>query len=243
MNPQSPVKSCVRRNMIDGKDVADALTVLTATCNAGAACTDVQNDAVGAAAQADLQAKVTAASLALGVKQKADQDARAAGKKLFSAFTLVRAALATYETSVNGIAKGDAAIINKAGCDARPEVSGSSPQVSKVEKITSALGKNARESVLRWPATAGATMFAVEVNYDPKNPSAPWTPLGTVTRRSKLVTVPNPASQFRPTMAPAPPPDLGRQEREEAERSTRGSSGGLESPPPSHGHGPAAGVQ
>src|SRR4051812_8376465 len=121
MNPQSPVKSCVKRRMLDGKEVADALAALTTTCNAGAQCADVQSDPVCTAAQADLQAKVTAASACLVIKQKADQDAKAAGKSLFTAFQLVRAALTTYETSVNGVAKGEAAVINKAGCDARPE--------------------------------------------------------------------------------------------------------------------------
>jgi hypothetical protein len=39
-------------------------------------------------------------------------------------------------------------------------------------------------------------MFAVEVNYEPQTPAAPWTSLGTTTRRTKLVTVPNLAGQF-----------------------------------------------
>src|SRR4051812_13277628 len=112
MNPQTPVKSCVKRDLLEGKDVADALAALTTTCNAGAASSDVQSDPVCAAAQADLQAKVTTANQCLGDKQKADQDARAAGKKLFSAFKLVRTALSTYETALNGVAKGDAAIIS-----------------------------------------------------------------------------------------------------------------------------------
>jgi hypothetical protein len=134
--------------MLDGKDVADALSALTTTCNAGAACTDVQSDPVCAAAQADLQTKVTAASLCLATKQKADQDADAAGKKLFTAFKLVRSSLTTYESAVNGVSKGDAAIITKAGCEARPETPVASSDVEKVEKVTSTLGKNAREAVL-----------------------------------------------------------------------------------------------
>jgi hypothetical protein len=196
MNPQNPVKSCVKRRMLDGKEVADALSALTTTCNAGALCADVQSDPVSAAAQVDLQAKVTAASACLVVKQKADQDATAAGKNLFTAFQLVRASLATYEMSVNGIAKGDAAVIHKAGCDSRPEAPSSPPAVAKVAKVTYTLGKGTKESVLRWPETPGAAMFAVEVNYDPSNPAAPWTSLGTTTRRTKLVTVANPSAQF-----------------------------------------------
>ncbi len=39
-------------------------------------------------------------------------------------------------------------------------------------------------------------MFAIEVNFDPKNPASPWTSLGTTTRRTKLVTVPTPGAQF-----------------------------------------------
>jgi hypothetical protein len=111
MNPQNPVKSTVKRRLLDGKEVADALALLTVMCNAGAQCSDVQSDPVCSAALTDLQTKVTAASGFLGVKQKADLDAKAAGKKVFTSFQLVRAALSTYETSVNGVAKGDAAII------------------------------------------------------------------------------------------------------------------------------------
>ena len=196
MNPQTPVKSCVKRRMLDGKEVADALATLATTCNAGAQCTDVQNDPVCAAAQIDLQAKVTAASTSLVVKQKADQDAKAAGKNLFTAFQLVRTALTTYETSVNGMARGDASVIHKAGCDSRPEAPSTTPPVEKVAKVTYTLGKNAKESVLHWPETPGAAMFAVEVNYDPSNPAAPWVSLGTTTRRAKRVTVPNLAGQF-----------------------------------------------
>lgn len=196
MNPQTPVKSCVKRSMLDGKDVSDALTTLTTTCNAGAASSEVQADSVCNAALADLQAKVTVAKKCLDDKKKADQEADAAGKKLFAAFKLVRTALSTYETSVNGIAKGDASIITKAGCDARPEAPASPPSLSRVEQVGYSLGKSAKECVLRWPETAGAAMFAVEVSFDPKNPAAPWTSLGTTTRRTKVVTVPTPGAQF-----------------------------------------------
>jgi hypothetical protein len=182
--------------MLDGKDVTEALSALTITCNAGAASTDVQSDPVCAAAQADLQTKVTAANQYLATKQKADQDAAAAGKKLFAAFKLVRSSLSTFESAVNAVAKGDAAIITKAGCEARPETPVASSAVEKVEKVTSTLGKNAKESLLHWPEAPGAAMYAVEVNHDPQNPAAPWISLGTVTRRTKLVTTPNPTGQF-----------------------------------------------
>jgi hypothetical protein len=39
-------------------------------------------------------------------------------------------------------------------------------------------------------------MFAVEVSHDALSPVATWISLGTTTRRTKLVTVPNPAGQF-----------------------------------------------
>ncbi len=196
MSPPIPVKSVVKRRDLDGTKIAAALGSLTTTCNVGATATEVQTDPVCAAAHADLQAKVTAAVTGLTDKQAADQKAKVAGKKLFAAFHLVRKALATYETAVNAMAKGDAAIIHKAGSESRPEAPPTSPVVQRAEKLTSRVGKNARESVLRWAVTPGAAMFAVEANFDPQNPGSTWTSLGTTTRRTKAVIAPTAAAQF-----------------------------------------------
>jgi hypothetical protein len=90
------------------------------------------------------------------------------------------------------------------------------PSVEKIEKITYTLGKNTRESVLHWTETPCAAMFAIEANYDPHNPASPWTSLGTTTRRSKLVTVPNPgafrrlAHQHHPDRHPGDPAAMER---------------------------------
>lgn len=196
MVPQAPVKSCVKRRMLDGKKVAEALGMLTTTCKAGATCTEVQGEPVCAAALADLQAKVTVAIAYLSDKQTADQAAKASGAKLLAAFQQVRVSLTTYETSVNAVARGDAAVINKAGIESRPDAPSAAPSLERTEKVTYTLGKSSRESVIHWRRTPGASMFAVEVNYEPQNPEAPWTSLGTTTRRSKRVTAPSPAGQF-----------------------------------------------
>ena len=153
MNPQDPVKSTVKRQTLQGKKVADALAVLTTTCNAGAQCTEVQGDAVAAAALTDLVGKVTTANTCVMAKQKIDQDRKAAAKKVNSAWTHVKTSLTTYETSVDGVAAGDAAVITKAGLESRHEAPTTTPTLQQVVKVTSTLGKVAQQSVLHWPKT------------------------------------------------------------------------------------------
>jgi hypothetical protein len=196
MPNDKPVVSTVKRGTLKGKKPADALTVVNATCNAGAQCPEVTGSPVANAALADLQGRVVIANNSLAAVQKIAVDQSAAEEKLILDLRGVEVALSVYESAVNGVAGGAAAVIAKAGLPSRPEAPSARPGLERALTLTITAGKNAREAVLRWPAAAGAAMYAIEVNWTPKDPAAPFVSLGTVTRRSKLVTAPAPATSF-----------------------------------------------
>jgi hypothetical protein len=107
-----------------------------------------------------------------------------------------RTALSMYETAIVSVADGDAVVINKAGLLSRDEAPAAPIPLARVAKVNCELGRNASESKLSWPETPGAASYAVEVNLTPQTPAGPWTALGTVTRRTKVVKAPAPGAQF-----------------------------------------------
>lgn len=188
MNPQNPVTSVVKRGTLKGKKVPEALAAVTNTCSAGAQCPEVQADLIAQAAHAELQAKVAVAGTALTTKLQLEQELKTAEKTLSKAFRQVKTSLVTYESSVNALSAGDAAVINKAGLEARAEAKAPSAPVEKVLKVTSSPGQVPGQARIQWPATPGADHFEIQVNLTPQDPAGTWTSLGTCARRTKLVT-------------------------------------------------------
>jgi hypothetical protein len=195
MSNPNPNRASVRRSLFRGKKVPELLATLLNTCNAGAASADVQGSPIASQALKDLQGAVGVATTSQGKKLKAQQDLKSTAKDVRNDIQATRVALYTYETAVNGLAGGDAAVINKAGLASRDESTGT-PTLDVVAKVTSTAGKHPRQATLRWPEAAGATGYAAEVNFTPDNPAGPWTSLGTGSRRSRAVLAPTPGAQF-----------------------------------------------
>ena len=58
------------------------------------------------------------------------------------------------------------------------------------------VGKALKEAVLHWPAVAGATSYAIQVNWTPAAPAGPWVALASGTSRRRVVTAPTAGAQF-----------------------------------------------
>jgi hypothetical protein len=195
MSNPNPTRSTVRRTLIRKLKVPDALSILNTACSAGGACPQVQGSPLATEALGELKEAVSVATAFLTTKQKADQDGRAAGKALKKQLRTVRTALFTYETAVNGVADGDAAVITKAGLPSRDE-SPAPKALEMVNKLSSSLGPNPKQARISWAEAPGATGYAVEVNFAPQASPPGWVSLGTCSRHTKMVTAPAPGAQF-----------------------------------------------
>src|SRR5580693_3617109 len=94
-----PTQAAVRRGLITGKKAADALNTLVDTCNAGATCTEVQNDPVASKALGVLQSAVTTSQGSQTNQGKLGLQFITARRTARSDFRSVQIALITYETA------------------------------------------------------------------------------------------------------------------------------------------------
>lgn len=200
MNP-NPNRTTVRRTLLRGKKIADAISTLLNVCSAGATSPEVQASPIAMQAFLALQADVKSASDSLTSKQKLVQALMTAIKDLTQSFNAAKVSLSTYETVVDVIAAGDGVILNKAGLLSRSEKSPKLP-LGDISKLRSRLGKHPGEAVVAWAGAVSADNYAVEVNFTPTNPAGPWTPGGTSSRRTRLVTAPTQGAQFLVRVAP-----------------------------------------
>jgi hypothetical protein len=195
MPVSNPPRATVRHALLQNKRVAECLATLDNVCTAGAQCPAVQSSPMAKQALTTLQTSVTTAHASLNAKLALAQQLMAAIKTLNISFGAVRTALSAYETSVNFVANGDASVINAAGCLSRiPKTP--SAALGNVTAVQSKPGKNPTEAILTWPAVAGATSYAIEVNTTPQNPAGTWTAIASGTSRRRVVKGPAPASQI-----------------------------------------------
>ena len=190
-----PSRATVRRALLQGKKVPDALAAVANACSTGNGCTEVKNDPIASAALAALTSTSSAAQDKLTKYLAAAQAVLATSKDLRSAFATVRTNLTTYETAVNALAHGDAGLINRAGLLARD---GHTPAAAlgKVSVLHTKLGKHAAEAIISWPAAPGATSYAIEVNVTPQNASGTWTALQSGSSRRRVVKAPTPGAEL-----------------------------------------------
>ncbi len=193
-NP-SPNHATVRHTLLRGKKVPDALSTLDNVCSAGTQCAEVQASPIAANALGVLSAAVKTANDSLTKKLAAAQVLMAAAKDLKLDMLAVRVALGTYETAVAAIAKGDAAIINKAGLLARDQKPQPAAALGPVTTVRTKLGKLPGEAIVSWPAAPGATGYAIEINITPATPAGPWTAMIPGTGRRRVVKAPAPGAQ------------------------------------------------
>ena len=188
-------QATVRRGLLDGKKVPEGLSALDNVCSAGAQCLEVKSSPVAMSALTALQDAVTTAHTSLTNKQALAQALMAALKTLEDDVGTVKAALGAYEAAVVAVAKGSAAVINKAGLASRNQKAPPAA-LEKVETVSSMPGKNLAEAIISWPPAAGASSYAMELNFTPQDPSGPWTALIPGSRRRRAVKGPGPGAQF-----------------------------------------------
>jgi hypothetical protein len=191
----NPNRAAVRHALIKGTKAEAALPTLVNTCTSGSTCTQVQADPIAKQALATLQGYVTASQASQTSRDKLLTLLSTARKTANADFVNVRTSLAEYELAVNRVAAGNAAIITAAGCLSREE-GGLPAQLEAVTTVTTKLGKLPTQGIITWPAAAGATSYAIEVNLTPQNPSGTWTALNSGTSRRRTVTGPSPNSQL-----------------------------------------------
>jgi hypothetical protein len=190
-NPSSTVK----RTPLDVHKASAGVTALQAVIAAGMASPDVQASPVAKQALADVQTTVGALSATLTSKAGSETSLTAARSALTTQFAAVEVATRTYESTINSIAAGDAAIITKAGLLARGQKTPPAA-LGEVKDARSTLGKAVRESVVRWPEVPGATSYALQVNWTPTVATATYTALPSGSSRRRVILAPAAGAQF-----------------------------------------------
>ncbi len=168
---------------------------LNKICTAGAQCMAVQNDPVAKAALTVLQTRCTTLNAGVSNKEQSAQMLMIAIKGLGVDLDAAGESLVIYEAAVRNIAAGDASIITGSGLVARPATTPEQP-LGVVVDVTSKKGKEATLAIVTWPKTAGATSYALQVNFTPQTAGSPYTALGSGTRRTRTVKAPAAGAQF-----------------------------------------------
>jgi hypothetical protein len=195
MNPSNPSHSTVKHTKLQQHKAAASLATVNNIINAGTQSAAVQNSPVAKQALAVLQAAAASAQSALTNKIAVVQEHQTATKTQKLTFASVGDALRSYEAAVNVLADGDGAVINQAGLQTRAE---KPPRAAlgTVDVLRGKPGKLPTEAVISWPEVAGATSYAIEVNWTPATPTGPWTAIGSGSSRRRLVTAPSAGAQF-----------------------------------------------
>jgi hypothetical protein len=191
----NPTRATVKSTVPKGTKTAEGLSILTAVCEAGTQCPEVQGSPVAAAALADLQSAVGVAGGSLAKKLNLATALLAAIKALGADYRLALVASRTYQTAVAGVANGDAIIISKAGL--KTQLTTHAPAaLEKVSVVNTKAGKHSMEAILSWPRAPGATGYAIEVNVTSMDPAGPWTALTSGAGRRRIVKGPTPGGQI-----------------------------------------------
>jgi len=193
--PMNPSQVTVRHTPLKKGKVDAGATTLDKIVTTGAQSAAVQNDPLCKQALANLQGKTATVHTSIAAKKQAAQTLDSASMTLKLDYGAARSALVTYEEGVRVLANGDASIIAGAGLLTR-DMSPPEPQLAVVVEVIGKKGKLAAEGVVKWPEVAGATSYAVQVNFTPQTPSSAYTALGTATRRTRVVKAPTAGAQF-----------------------------------------------
>jgi hypothetical protein len=164
-------------------------------CTAGGQCSQVTGSATAKPALDALQKAANKAQGSLTTKLNLGLAFAAAIRSLRADLAAVSVALVAYESAVNGVASGDAAVITAAGCQARDTKPAQVP-LGQVSVVHTKPGKHSMEAILSWPKGPGARGYAIEVSYTPQSPQGPWTALNSGTRRRRTVKGPTPGAQM-----------------------------------------------
>jgi hypothetical protein len=191
----NPTNTTVRHTPLSKNRAPEGAATLDKVCAAGAQCAQVQGDPLCKQALTVLQGKTTTLHASVSTKEQAAQTLLAAAKVMGIDLADAGEALVNYEGAVRTVAAGDGSIINAAGLLSRP-VKTPEAALAVVENVTGKKGKESAQGIVHWPATAGATSYALQVNFTPQTAGSPYTALGSGTRRNRVVKAPAPGAQF-----------------------------------------------
>jgi len=185
MSANSP--SVVRRSTVRQKTPPERLTVLDSVCDAGAHCPEVQSNPIAQHALSRLLQATDTAHKSLNAKLALTQGLTTAIKTLEIDLAAAAEALGVYETAVGAVAKGNGALIHKAGLLSRARRS-APVALGEMTSLSYKEGKHNGEAIVTWPKVPGAKAYALEVNLTPENPGGPWTALAPGVGRRRVVT-------------------------------------------------------
>jgi hypothetical protein len=191
-NPHAAVK----KTPLNVHKPAAAVQTLQAVVATGTASAAVQGSPIAKQALADLQNGIAPFNTVVTDKTELLNQLNAARKGLTTQFAAVEALVRNYETAVNTLAVGNAQIITGAGLltrDAKTPAAALSPLM---KDLRSTLGEAPKTAVLRWGKVAGATSYAIQVNWTPATPAGTWTALPSGSSRRRTVTAPAQGTQF-----------------------------------------------
>jgi hypothetical protein len=191
----STPNSTVKRTPLNVHKAAASVTTLEAVISAGTSSAAVQADPLAKQALSTLQTALGLLNGNVTTKANSETGLTTARKALTTQFTAVEVAARAYESSVNVLAAGDAAIITAAGLLARDQKTPKSA-LGAIKDFRSTLGKAVKEAVLHWPAVKGATSYAIQVNWTPATPTGPWTAIPSGSSRRRLILAPTAGAQF-----------------------------------------------
>lgn len=197
MSHNDPTPAVVRPTPLSHLSIPNIIATVARICAAAADCAEVQSSRATRSALVVLRRALERAQASLARRTAAAKALAAAKRKLKIEYSVALTAARAYEKMVDRIAGGQAAAIREAGLPSTEDEPPTAPTPRKVTRLRGRPGKRAREAMLWWDATRGATRYAMQVKYTPDDPAAPWVPLEVGTRRRyRTLTAPRPGARL-----------------------------------------------
>src|SRR5262249_50437938 len=143
----NPTRVLVRHMPLKGQPLSKCLTALVSVCEAGAQCAEVQGSPAAVAVLADLKGAVTTVQGSLGKKVSAAQVLLMATNVLKIDVQHMATMVRAYEAVVGVVAKGNAAIVSKAGLLSREQQAAVPPPLGQVSVVHWKPGKRSAEAI------------------------------------------------------------------------------------------------
>jgi hypothetical protein len=191
----NPNRATVKHTPLTNAKVSKGVSTLNAIVGSGTQSADVQSSPIAKQALSNLQTASNTLAASVATKVSLGNAFAAAIRAMGVNVVAAATALRTYESAVNTMAEGNAAIITAAGLLARDESTPKSA-LGLVTGVHQKLGKLSTEAILMWPKVPGATGYAIQVNMTPATPAGPWTSVASGSSRKRVLNGPGPASQF-----------------------------------------------
>ena len=195
MAEQELTRAAVRHASLKGKAPVACIHAVKGICVGAVESADVKASPIAGPALAALLGTLADTDDAYQKKLTLQQALRAANKAVALQTAKLRNRLFMYETAVDGLADGDAGVISHAGLPTRA-MRGLSLALDRVAQVRSKQGKLLGETIVSWSKGPGATSYAIEVNYNPTDPTSPWVALKSGAGRRRVIKAPTPGGEI-----------------------------------------------